>query len=409
VSRCLPLSRRENMFQWNWGIMLLLVFAVGVDGMEAKQEPADADEHDLDDEFLAQVLSASLGDPCKVEDPASEAVVAAPDDPYLGGIDLDDLDEVIREGASPVEGTEGEDVGNGVVEAEEIAASPDNSDDGSVEMGEEVPGAPLPNPLGAFLAATEHIDVDLFATYAQNPGLWHRLITKAWKQAVRLHHPDAQGGHNQFLDLTEAKETLLAWAAEFTAVKKAWPQAHPKCFCDSCRALIQRMLLCPKCLGLKTNTGHACGAFSKQFGIFLRTAKHKATILHLAMLVAHGLSEEKAIEEVRTQLACDQEAAKTRAELESELAEQAGAAGDIPDVPPGWVAPDCPPNLALDHPGPTHVCPVCNHNSIQWEAVRMATGFLKPWLRCTRYPRCPFSYSPRRGVHRDRRHPDQRH
>ena len=47
---------------------------------------------------------------------------------------------------------------------------------------------------------------------------------------------------------------------------------------------------------MKTNRGHDCGIFTKEFGIFMRAPKHKASILHLATLVAHGLSEDKAIE-----------------------------------------------------------------------------------------------------------------
>ena len=286
------------MSAWKCGIFLLL--AVQALGMDAKEEPVEEQamsENSLDDDFLAQALAESL-----LPDNSS--------DPYVALPVLPNPDEL--EGLSPSEATPD---GDGVVAAE------DSADEEVVIIGAGEPSLPVPNPLGAFLQATQHIDVDLFAIYAQQPGLWQRLITRAWKQAVRFHHPDAQGDHHQFLEFTEAKDTLFGWAEEFKAVRESWPDATPHCFCDKCRQLLQRMLNCPKCLGLKSKSGHECGAFTKQFGIFTRTAKHKACILHLATLVAHGTCEERAIEEVKAQLACDQEAAKVRAELEAELAE----------------------------------------------------------------------------------------
>ena len=116
-----------------------------------------------------------------------------------------------------------------------------------------------PNPLGAFVEATQHIDVDLFALYAPHPGLWQRLITRACVQAGRLHHLDARGDHDRFLEFTQAKETLTAWVVEFKAIKESSPHGKHPCFCDNCRKLIQRMLNCPKCLGLKTNSRHDRG------------------------------------------------------------------------------------------------------------------------------------------------------
>ena len=74
---------------------------------------------------------------------------------------------------------------------------------------------------------------------------------------------DAKVVHDRFLELTQAKETLPAWAGEFKAVKESWPHGKPHCFCDNCRRLIQQMLNCPKCLALKTNSGHDCGVFAK--------------------------------------------------------------------------------------------------------------------------------------------------
>ncbi|CAE7650099.1 unnamed protein product [Symbiodinium microadriaticum] len=85
------------------------------------------------------------------------------------------------------------------------------------------------------------------------------------------------------------------------------------------------------------------------------------------------------------------------------------ANADAVQVPPDWVPPECPTYLALDSHGPNHECPVCGHNSIHWEAHTMPSGFMKPWLRCTRYPHCAFAYSPRRGVLPDKRRRDKRH
>ena len=114
----------------------------------------------------------------------------------------------------------------------------------------------------------------------------------------------------------------MAWVAEFKDIKKSWPDSKAHCFCDKCRKLIQEMLQCEKCLGLKTNSAHVCGYFTKRFGIFMRTRTHKASILQLAALVAHGRSEEDAILELKAQLAEKEEAARTAAALEAELAQQ---------------------------------------------------------------------------------------
>ena len=277
------------MFAWRCGILLLL--AVQANGMEAKEEPAEElndlleqamsenshdayvalpvplepDEQELDDEFLAHALAESLRDTSEQELDDELLAHTFPDssfDPYLALPVLPDPDEL--EGISPSEASP---------RREGAPAAADDGDGmaaarrGSEKIGAGEPAPPVPNPLGAFLEATQHIDVDVFAMYAQQPGLWQRLITRAWKQAARLYHPDAKGDHDRFLELTQAKETLSAWAGEFKAVKESWPHGKPHCFCDNCRRLIQQMLNCPKCLALKTNSGHDCGVFAKQFGI----------------------------------------------------------------------------------------------------------------------------------------------
>ena len=85
-----------------------------------------------------------------------------------------------------------------------------------------------------------------------------------------------------------------------------------------------------------------------------------------------------------------------------------GGGLEIPQVPEDWAPPECPTYLALDRPGPNHECPICGHNAMRWEAQTMPTGFMKPWLRCRRYPCCPFAYSPRRGVLPYKRRRDKR-
>ena len=153
----------------------------------------------------------------------------------------------------------------GVVPVDEEAElgdySPTEVSDGEeVELvgGELAP--PVPNPLGTFAAASQHIDVDFLHFMLRNPALGS-LITHAWRQACRRHHPDREGDHNRFLELTRAKEALMTWVGEFKAIKKSWPDSN--CFCDNCRRLIERMLQCEKCLGLRTNSAHDCGHFTK--------------------------------------------------------------------------------------------------------------------------------------------------
>ena len=102
----------------------------------------------------------------------------------------------------------------------------------------------VPNPLGAFAAPSQHVDVDRFALYAQEPGTWQHLITHAWRQACRWHHPDREGDHNRLFELTRAKEALMTWVGEFKAIEKSWPDSKAHCFCNNCRRLIERMLQC---------------------------------------------------------------------------------------------------------------------------------------------------------------------
>ncbi|CAE7362859.1 unnamed protein product [Symbiodinium microadriaticum] len=268
--------------------------------------------------MLSAFQAAGLGEYMS-DDDGVEPVPAPKESPDI--FDASDLETV---GGYGVVDVEDGDAGDGVVpvEAEEDLADYAPSEVSEGEEPELVGEVLPPNPLGGFAAASQHIDVDLFALYAQEPGSWQRFITHAWRQACRSHHPDREGDHNRFLELTGAKEALMAWVAEFKDIKKSWPDSKAHCFCDKCRKLIQEMLQCEKCLGLKTNSAHVCGYFTKRFGIFMRTRTHKASILQLAALVAHGRSEEDAILELKAQLAEKEEAARTAAALEAELAQQ---------------------------------------------------------------------------------------
>ena len=156
----------------------LAVGLVVVLGVAVKNEPSD-DTYDLDtpEYGLADVS----------EDAAPVLPEVAEEEYGLANVSED---------AAPVLPEELE--GDGMVAAEEgmgpadFAWYEDSEDEGVEVVGEGEKNPPVPNPLGAFLEATQHIDVDL---YAQEPGCWQRLITRAWKQACRLHHPDARGDH----------------------------------------------------------------------------------------------------------------------------------------------------------------------------------------------------------------------
>ena len=315
------------MFAWKCGVFLLLAVrangANGANGMEAKQEPEEFDED------LAHALAVSLQDanglegqqePEEFDDLLAHALAVGLREAGMASPDADDQ-ELEDDPYMEVLSTDREDLF--ADSAEECAAVEDGQgSEEDLEFLAAEEGPPLPNPLGAFANATAHVDIDLFALYSQSPGTWQRTVTVAWKKATLTHHPDGTGNHGSFLQLTNAKEKLVEWISAFKEIREAWPDCHLQCFCADCLRVLKSMVNCGKCLGLKTNHAHSCGAFSKDCGIFMQAAKNRPYRLQLAMLVAHGKSEEAALEEVRAQIAEDQEARRTREELEKEREEE---------------------------------------------------------------------------------------
>ena len=171
---------------------------------------------------------------------------------------------------------------------------------------------------------TAHVDIDLFALYSQSPGTWQRTVTVAWKKATLTHHPDGTGNHGSFLQLTNAKEKLVEWISAFKENPRSMARLpFAGVSAPTCLRVLKIYGELRQVLGSEDEPcTQLRGPSPKIAAFFMQAAKNRPYRLQLAMLVVHGKSEEAALEEVRAQIAEDQEARRTREELEKEREEE---------------------------------------------------------------------------------------